>query len=121
MIEALRDFPANVVAFICRGHVTRQEYEKVLVPAVHKALEGNEKLRLYYETADDFSGIDPGAVWEDFKVGMEHLGRWECIAVVTDVDWIKHTIRAFSFVMPGELKVFSLAERDAAREWIVSA
>jgi hypothetical protein len=121
MIEALKDFPANVAAFVCRGHVTRHEYETVLVPAVNKVLDGHQKLRLYYETAADFGGIDPSAVWEDFKVGVEHLGRWERIAVVTDVDWIKHTMRAFSFVMPGELKVFSLAERGKAREWIVSA
>jgi hypothetical protein len=36
-----------------------------------------------------FSGIDAGAVWEDFRVGMEHLSRWERMAVVTDVEWLR--------------------------------
>ena len=49
----------------------------------------------------DFAGIDPGAMWEDFKVGMEHFTHWERVAVVTDVEWIKHTVRFFSFLMPG--------------------
>jgi SpoIIAA-like len=43
----------------------------------------------------DLAGIDPGAMWEDFKVGMEHFTRWERIAVVTDVEWIKNTIKIF--------------------------
>lgn len=38
-----------------------------------------------------FSGIDAGAAWEDTKIGVEHLTRWERIAVVTDFDWMKHT------------------------------
>jgi hypothetical protein len=59
---------------------------------------------LHYETAADFSGFDPGAMWEDFKVGMEHLTRWERVAVVTDVEWIKQTMR-FS-AMPGAMKSF---------------
>jgi hypothetical protein len=29
---------------------------------------------------------------EDFKIGVEHLSRWERVAVVTDIDWIKHAV-----------------------------
>jgi len=121
MIEQLKDFPDNVVAFVCRGHVTKHDYDTVLVPAVMQALKNYEKLRLYYETAADFFGIDPGAVWEDIKVGMEHLTRWERMAVVTDVEWIKNTIKAFGFLMPGELRIFPAAAAAQAREWITSA
>jgi hypothetical protein len=120
MIEALEGFPANVVAFACHGHVTKQDYDSVLLPVVAKALEENEKLRLYYETAPDFAGIEAGAVWEDTKVGMTHLLRWERLAVVTDVDWIRHTMRLFAFLVPGEMKVFPPDEAAQAREWIVS-
>jgi hypothetical protein len=28
-------------------------------------------------------------VWEDIKVDTEHFTRWERMAVVTDVEWIK--------------------------------
>ncbi len=63
--------------------------------------------------------MEPGAIWDDFKVGMEHLLRWERIAVVTDVDWIRYTIRAFTFVIPGVTKVFPVNEEAKAREWIL--
>lgn len=118
MIEHLKDFPDNVLAFVCHGRVTKDDYVKVLVPAVVEALKGHDKLRLYYETAGDFGAIEPGAVWKDFMVGMEHFTRWERIAVVTDVDWIRHTMQFFSFIMPAEMKMFSSTEAAQARAWI---
>ncbi|WP_163647693.1 STAS/SEC14 domain-containing protein [Modicisalibacter sp. 'Wilcox'] len=119
MIETLADFPDSVLAFVCHGQVTKQDYESVLTPAVERALQNHYKVRLYYETAPDFAGIDPGAIWEDTKVGLGHLARWEKFAVVTDVEWIRHTIRLFSFLMPGEMRIFSTDEAAQAREWIV--
>ena len=121
MIEHLKGFPDNVLAFVCSGRVTKAEYDTVLVPAVRAALKAHDKLRIYYETAADFRGIAPGAVWEDFKVGMEHLTRWERAAVVTDVNWIKHTVQFFSFLMPGQMRIFPRSEAARAREWIVAA
>ena len=118
MIEYLTNFPDNVLAFVCKGRVTKTDYDTVLVPAVMRALKTHDKVRLYYETAGDFTGIDPGAMWEDFEVGMEHLSRWERIAVVTDVEWIEQTMRFFSFLMPGAMKLFSTSEAAQAREWI---
>jgi SpoIIAA-like len=120
MIELLKGFPDNVVAVSCRGEVTRNDYDKVLVPAVEKALTAHEKVRLYYEAGPAFAGIDAAAAWEDFKVGMEHFTRWERVAVVTDVDWIKLTMRIFSFLMPGDMRVFPTSDAADARAWIGS-
>lgn len=120
MIEQLSTFPDNVLAFVGRGQITRADYDAVLVSAVGKALARNNQVRLYYEIATDFTGIDPGAMWEDFKVGMEHLTRWERIAVVTDIEWIRHTIRLFGFLMPGTLKLFSTSAAARARSWVTS-
>src|SRR5665213_1992297 len=61
MIEQLPDFPDNVLAFVCKGRVTKADYDAVLVPAVVHALTKHAKVRLYYETAADFAGMDPGA------------------------------------------------------------
>lgn len=120
MIEQLNDFPENVLAFICRGRVTKADYDSVLVPAVMKALEGQKDVRLYYEIAADFAGFEVGAMWEDFKVGMAHLSRWERIAVVTDIEWIRHTVRLFSFLIPGTVRLYPLSEAGKARAWIVA-
>ena len=118
MIEALTGFPDNVAAFVCHGHVTRTDYETVLIPDVEKRLAHRDKVWIYYEIAQDFAGIEPGAVWEDTKVGVAHWFRWERLAVVTDVEWIKHTLKIFGFLMPGELRSFPTTEADTARDWI---
>lgn len=119
MIEALQGFPPKVLAFACKGRVTKHDYETVLIPAVEKALKQPGKVRLYYQIGPDLSGIDPGAMWDDFKVGMEHVLRWERVAVITDVDWIRHTVQVFSFVIPGMVKIFRVDEAVKAREWIL--
>lgn len=40
--------------------------------------------------------------------------------MVTDVDWLRAVTKAFGFAMPGEVRVFSNAEMDAARDWLTS-
>jgi predicted metal-dependent peptidase len=45
MIEQLAGFPDDVLAFVRQGHVTKDDYDTVLVPAVTKALETQKRLR----------------------------------------------------------------------------
>ncbi len=118
MIKVLEGFPETIVAAACEGHVTRDDYEKILIPRVNEALARHGKVRIYYEIGPTFSGFDVGAVWEDTKLGLEHLSRWERMAVVTDVRWIRLAVGAFRFMMPGKLRVFDAAQAAEARSWI---
>ena len=96
MIEIIEGFPGNVVGLAAKGEVTRKDYLEVVIPAIDKALKRNAKLRLYYDLGSQFTGIDFGAEWEDFKLGIEHLSRWERVAVVTDVRLDQASGRRFS-------------------------
>lgn len=118
MIKLLEGFGEPVIALRCEGHVTRADYEEILIPRVKDALRRHDKLRIYYEIAPSFSGVDPGAVWEDTKLGLEHLSRWERLAVITDVPWIRLAMEAFRILMPGRLRVFDTSQAEAARSWI---
>ena len=113
--------PETVVAVTCEGRVTRKDYDDVLVPAVTAALQQHERVRLYYEITPQFSSIEAGAIWEDFRIGMEYLLRWERVAVVTDIEWIRHTMNVFRFLLPGEIRVFVGSETAVAREWIIAS
>lgn len=121
MIEVLNDFPDNVVAFIAKGRVTREDYEKTLIPKIESALEQHDKISCYYELGSAFSGMDAGAMWEDTLVGLEHLSKWDKVAAVTDIPWIAHVLSAFRFLMPGRLRVFPTSEVQAARKWVSEA
>ena len=120
MIEILADFPDNVLAASAHGFVTKRDYQDILVPRVELTLKRHPKIRCYYELGREFSSMEAGAMWEDFKIGVEHLSRWERVAVVTDIDWIRHAVYVFRFLMPGKVRVFAVSEAAAAREWITA-
>jgi hypothetical protein len=120
MIEILEGFPDGVVAAVAKGRVTRRDYDETLIPAVEAAFRRREKVRCYYELGRDFSGMDAGAVWEDFRVGIGHFSGWERIAAVTDVDWIRRGVNVFRFLVPGEIRIFPTSEAAEARRWIVA-
>ena len=121
MIELLTSFPDNVIALSCKGQVTREDYDGILVPAILEALKRHDKIRLLYKTSADFTGYDLSAMWEDLKIGVEHPTRWERVAVVTDVDWIVQIIRLFSFLLPCPVKLFPSSEAAQAHTWIIAA
>jgi hypothetical protein len=118
MIKLMTDLPERVLGLKASGEVTADDYKTVLVPAVEQHLTRHEKVRLLYVFGDEFKGYTGGAAWEDAKVGMKHLTSFERVAVVTDVDWIGHMIRAFGFAIPGDVRVFPNGGLDEARAWI---
>lgn len=120
MIEILDGFPDGVVAFRATGRVTRTDYDQVLVPAVERALATHRTIRCYYELTPAFTGMDTGAMWEDARIGIEHLTRWERVAVVTDVEWIRAAAGVFRFLMPGTVRVFAMADIAEAKRWIAT-
>jgi SpoIIAA-like len=119
MIEML-ELGEGVVAAVAKGRVTRRDYDEILVPAIEAAFGRRQKVRCYYELGQEFSGMDAGAAWEDFRVGFGHLAGWERVAVVTDVDWIRLAISAFRFLVPGEIRIFPTSEASEARRWIAA-
>ncbi|HUO38919.1 MAG TPA: STAS/SEC14 domain-containing protein [Mycobacterium sp.] len=125
MIEVLTNFPDNIMAWVFHGHVTKADYETVLVPDIEDKLNRHKKVRIYCEIAPDFVGIAPDAVWEDTKLGFRHLFDWERAAMVTDVEWLKHAVTLFAglfgFLLHGQWRVFPSADANKAREWVVEA
>ncbi len=118
MIEQLTDLPDRILGLKASGEVTADDYKQVLVPALEEKLSQHRKVRLLYVIGDGFKGYTSGAAWEDAKVGMKHLTAFERVAVVTDVDWIENMVKAFGFVMPGEVRVFDDDDLEEARTWI---
>jgi len=66
----------------------------------------------------DFQGMSGGALWQDLKIGVEHLRAWKRIALVTDIEWMRHMTDLFGWMTPGETRTFPLAEREAPTVWV---
>lgn len=122
MLTVIPDLPAGVVGVEAEGQVTAGDYEQVLVPAVEAARKATPegKVRMLYVLGSDFPGYTTGAAWEDAKLGLGQIRAWERIAIVSDADWLRRAVHGFGWMMPGEVQVFGMDERDAARAWVTS-
>ena len=120
MIAQIEGLPAGTLGFRAHGQVTAADYENIIVPDVEAAFALNRKLRLLYVTAEDFTGFDPGAMWDDAKLGMRHFSSWERIALVTDVGWLRTAATAFGFAVPAKFRLFHAAELAEATRWVTA-
>jgi len=123
MLEIISGLPDNVLGFTAKGKVTSEDYETILIPAVEKKLKNHEKVSLLYNLGDEFKGFEAEAMWDDAKVGLAHITKWDKIAIVTDVNWIEKAGKIFGFAIEtmsvtGDVKVFHNAELEQAKEWI---
>jgi hypothetical protein len=109
--------PENVLAFRAVGTIDASDYETVLAPAVEAMLAERGELRFVYVLGAGFDGYSFGAGWEDAKLGVGHVTKWKRCAVVTDHEWIRHTVGAFRWMMPGDLKLFEPGQDEAAIAW----
>lgn len=118
MITQLHDAPANVVAFRATGEVTKDDYTRVVIPAIdaHVAQQGAIRFLLLVDT--DINQFTLGALLQDLGVGLKHFTKWEKMAIVSEQTGVIRFTDYFSYVAPGEAKGFTHAELDEARDWV---
>jgi hypothetical protein len=123
MAEVIRDMPPGTLGFRITGRLTREDYVQVLVPPLRKAVENGERLRVLYAIGPELH-MEPAAVWEDLKLdvelGIRHRDVWERIAVVTDIDWLWRAFELFSWMVPGEMRLFRERELEQAEAWLTA-
>jgi SpoIIAA-like len=117
MIELVEGLPDGVVGFEAVGEVTAVDYESVVIPAIDRALEGRDRIRLLHILGEQLGGHTPGAIWDDAKLGLK-VRSFERVAVVTDLEAVRALAKGAGWSIPGELKVFSNSERADAVAWI---
>jgi stage II sporulation SpoAA-like protein len=117
VIKVIEDMPVGTIGLEASGKVTEEDYRDVLVPTVDAALAAG-KVRLMYVLSDEFS-YSPGAVWADTRLWFKDLKGWERVAIVSDADWLENAVKAFGWMMPGEVKVFECDDVRDAKGWLV--
>jgi hypothetical protein len=118
MIELIEGLPEAVVGLEASGEVTSHDYTTVAFPAVERALATNRKIRLLHVLGERFTGYTSGGLLDDVKLGVGHLRSWERIAVVTDLEHVRRLVKAGGWSAPGEMKLFSNAQRAEAVAWV---
>ncbi|SKX02303.1 Protein of uncharacterised function (DUF3478) [Mycobacteroides abscessus subsp. massiliense] len=122
MIEVLSDVPEGVVGFRVSGGLAGNELRE-FTSTIKEALNSDE-LRIVEVIANDYEGFGPGGLAEDLKLGLgmlfQHHSAFKKIAVVTDKEWVTHTLHALAWMVPGEISLFGLDELDRAKVWAAS-
>jgi len=119
-MELIDDLPDVVVGVRAVGEVEDADYETVLEPAIEDRLSRHDKIRLLYVLGSEFTGYDTDALWDDTKLGLKTFNSYERMAIVTDATWVRRSVKAFGWLIPGEVHVFHLDQLDAARTWITA-
>ena len=119
MIEVLQDMPEGVTGIRVSGRVSGDEMRE-FKPDMDEMLNTGE-IRIVEVIASDYEGFGRGGLVEDLKMGFgalfRHHSAFKRIAVVSDKEWVAHTLHAVGWMVPGELAMFRLDELERAKEW----
>ncbi len=121
MIEQLTDMPDGTLGFRASGEVTADDYRDVMMGPVEALARAGHNIRMLYVVGEDFDRYSVGAMWEDARFGIAEHIHWERVAFVTDVEWMRHLVGGFGWMVPGRCKVFGLGELETAKDWLVAA
>jgi hypothetical protein len=116
MLQSIANLPEGVLGFEATGEIQASDYRDVLMPAVKAVWDRGDEVRIVL-VFERWEGMSTGAAWEDLKVGMKNITKWERIALVTDLDWMITVASLFGWMTPGELKRFPVAQRAEAIAW----
>jgi hypothetical protein len=120
MLEKLHDLPHGIEGLKAVGKVSKEDYEEVFEPLLDDARREHRRIRFLYHLGPEFEGFTPSGAWEDAKIGLRALRRFDGCAIVSDLGWIRGSTRFVGFVMPCPVRVFWNRERDEAIEWLGS-
>jgi hypothetical protein len=120
MIELIPGAPEGVYAFRVVGEITADDYVDVLNPAI-EAMTTAGGVRCMCVLDDQWTGMSAGAMWEDAKLGINHLTKFERISVVTNRGWIENVTNAFAKLFPNKAKIFELDQQDEAMAWAAAS
>ena len=119
MMSCETDPATGVVDIVVDGPLTRTDYDAV-VAALDAAIAAHGTLRVV-ETIKSIGHIDSSVWWKDIRWAFANFGKIGRCAVVTDHGWVGSITRAVAAVMPSEIRVFPLAEGEAAHAWVREA
>jgi hypothetical protein len=119
MYTFIEGLPDNVLGIDAAGKITHEDYRDRLIPKA-EAMMAKGPLKTLVVMRNDIGDYSLGALWDDQLFGLRHWRDVSHIAVVTDHAWVKTAATVFQPLFPAQMKIFPLAELDAAKAWITA-
>jgi len=118
MLQFINDLPSHVIGIHAIGEVTKEDYEKVLLPRIDEMVKNQDEINYLLVLETDVSNFSAAAWWEDVKLGIKNFTKWNRIAIVSDQKGVEWFSDAFRFMIPGKSKGFPLSQLQDAITWV---
>ena len=118
MITQLKNIPNTMVGFRASNEVTKDDFDKIVLPAVAELVQRTDELNYLLILDTPIKNFTLGAWIKDALLGLNNLNTWNRAAIVSDSGNINSFTNMFSKVMPGEFKGFTPDKLDEAIEWV---
>lgn len=116
MFEILPESHDNRIALKASGKLTHADYQN-LTPLIETQVAKSGPLSALMDM-EDFAGMELRAAWDDFVLGLKHMGDFKRIALVGDRKWEELATRIADHLVRSRIRFFDVAERDAAWTWL---
>ncbi len=120
MITHLTDYPSNVVAFRATGEVTKEDYDKIVIPAIDALVTKQDSINFLLIVDTAMKNFTIGALLKDLGVGLKHFTKWHKMAIVSEEAGVIKFTDYFSYIAPGEAKGFDHSQLEEAKQWVSS-
>lgn len=118
MIQELKDTPNTMVGFMATHDVTKEDFDKIVLPAVAELVKRTDKLNYLFVLETPLKNFTIGAWMTDAMFTLNNINKWNRAAIVTDAEGVKAFTKIFSKVMPGEFRGFNHDELNQAIKWV---
>jgi SpoIIAA-like len=122
-VEVMDEGRGDALGFKLSGKITDEDYKNMVTPKLEEALKPGRPIRLLVYIDETYKGLEVGAMWDDAKFGLSHLGdvvrgRFEKVALVGGPNWQRRVGEIFGHLIPGEVKAFEAEELEQAWGWV---
>jgi hypothetical protein len=120
MIEEMKGFADYIAAFRVTGHVTKKNYDEVVLPVVAAIRAGHKHFNFLLVIDTDIKNYTLGAWADDFLMSLQNITRFNRMALVSESGFVDMLTQLVNTFAPGEYKSFHLKDEAAAIQWITA-
>jgi len=117
MIKELKGTPDTMIGFVASDEVTKEDFDKIVMPAVDDLVKRTDKLNYLIVLDTPISKFKIGDWLREVMLKLNNLNKWNRAAIVTDVEGMKSLTELFSNVIPGHVKAFTHDQMESAINW----
>jgi len=114
------DPTADLFELTVDGSVTQAEFDDVMARLDAFITQQGSIRLLEIVRHFNLSDVTLSMFWEGVKFDIHNLRHIRRAAIVSDIGWISPWTKFAGSLMSTEVRVFPLAELDAARAWLVT-